>query len=187
MLAPFTRMLSAIHIYLDAKSSINHTWYLSFFLHGQHFGRTLSPHRKCVNCDKTGFATKQRKLQQNRFCKKTVEKRSHIKIILSIYLTWYARANNSWNQTNFSTSKMSPHVKFLHIQNFSTSKMSPHLEFLHMTRKFSTDNVRGVRDKYQVCNQTRSHLMASCWLVWKPGTCCAWRNSSELRASLLNW
>ena len=28
--------------------------------------------------------------------------------------------------------------------------MSPHLEFLHMTRKFSTDNVRGVRDKYQV-------------------------------------
>ena len=151
MLAPFTRMLSAVHIYLDAKSSINHTWYLSFFLHGQHFGRTLSPHRKCVNCDKTGFATKQRKLQQNRFCKKTVEKRSHIKIILSIYLTWYARANNSWNQTNFSTSKMSPHVKFLHIQNFSTSKMSPHLEFLHMTRKFSTDNVRGVRDKYQVC------------------------------------
>ena len=128
-----------------------HTWYMSFFLHGQHFGRDLSPHRKCVNRDKTGFATKQRKLQQNRFCKKTVEKRSHIKIILSIYLTWYARANNSWNQTNFSTSKMSPHVKFLHIQNFSTSKMSPHLEFLHMTRKFSTDNVRGVRDKYQVC------------------------------------
>ena len=41
------------------------------FLHGQHFGRTLSPHRKCVNCDKTGFATKQRKLQQNRFCDKT--------------------------------------------------------------------------------------------------------------------
>ena len=94
---------------------MSHTWYLSFFLHGQHFGRTLSPHRKCVNCDKTGFATKQRKLQQNRFCKKTVEKRSHIKIILSIYSTWYARANNSWNQTNFSTSKMSPHVKFLHI------------------------------------------------------------------------
>ena len=29
--------------------------------------------------------------------------------------------------------------------------MSPHLKFLHMTRKFSTDNVRGVRDKYQVC------------------------------------
>ena len=28
--------------------------------------------------------------------------------------------------------------------------MSPHLRFLHMTRKFSTDNVRGVRDKYQV-------------------------------------
>ena len=45
----------------------SHTWYLSFFLHGQHFNRTLSPHRKCVNCDKTGFATKQRKLQQNRF------------------------------------------------------------------------------------------------------------------------
>ena len=135
-----------------------HTWYMSFFLHGQHFGRDLSPHRKCVNCDKTGFATKQRKLQQNRFCKKTVEKRSHIKIILSIYSTWYARANNSWNQTNFSTSKMSPHVKFLHIRNFSTSKMSPHLEFLHMTRKFSTDNVR---DKYEVC----SHVIHS----WKEG------------------
>ena len=29
--------------------------------------------------------------------------------------------------------------------------MSPHLKFLHMTQKFSTDNVRGVRDKYQVC------------------------------------
>ena len=28
--------------------------------------------------------------------------------------------------------------------------MSEHLKFLHMTRKFSTDNVRGVRDKYQV-------------------------------------
>ena len=40
----------------------------------------------------------------------------------------------------------------LNIQNFSTSKMSPHLNFLHMTRKFSTDNVRGVRDKYQVCD-----------------------------------
>ena len=102
-------------IKLAFQSTLEHTWYLSFFLHGQHFGHTLSPHRKCVNCDKTGFATKQRKLQQNRFCKKTVEKRSHIKIILSIYSTWYARANNSWNQTNFSTSKMSPHVKFLHI------------------------------------------------------------------------
>ena len=70
--------------------------------------------------------------------------------MLSINLTWYARANNSWNQTNFSTSKMCPNVKFLHIQNFSTSKISPHLEFLHMTRKFSMDNIRGVRDKYQV-------------------------------------
>ena len=30
--------------------------------------------------------------------------------------------------------------------------MSPHLKLLHMTRKFSTDNVRGVRDKYQVCS-----------------------------------
>ena len=28
--------------------------------------------------------------------------------------------------------------------------MSPHLKFLHMTQNFSTDNVRGVRDKYQV-------------------------------------
>ena len=36
--------------------------------------------------------------------------------------------------------------------------MSPHLKFLHMTRKFSTDNVRGVRDKYQVWGGG----------VWKP-------------------
>ena len=33
---------------------------------------------------------------------------------------------------------------------------------------------------------TRPDLMASCWLVWKPGTCWAWRNSSELKAALLN-
>ena len=48
-----------------------HTWYLSFFLNGQHFGCNLSPHRKCVNRDKTGFATKLRKLKQNRICDKT--------------------------------------------------------------------------------------------------------------------
>ena len=36
--------------------------------------------------------------------------------------------------------------------------MSPHLEFLHMTRKFSTDNVRGVRDKYQVWRCISNHF-----------------------------
>ena len=41
------------------------------FLHEQNFGPTLSPHRKCVNRDKTGFATKQRKLHLNRFFEKT--------------------------------------------------------------------------------------------------------------------
>ena len=60
------------------------------------------------------------------------------------------------------------HPKFLHILNvsmsdiwlhlkFSTSNMSPHLKFLHMTQKFSTDNVRGVRNKYEVCSHSPSH------------------------------
>ena len=33
----------------------DHTLYLSFFLHGQNFGLNFSPHRKCVNRDKTVF------------------------------------------------------------------------------------------------------------------------------------
>ena len=41
--------------------------------------------------------------------------------------------------------------------------MSPHLKFLHMTRKFSTDNVRGVRDKYQVLKYDKN--------VQVPSTC----------------
>ena len=75
------------YLHLCTLCRIKYTSYLTFFLQRQNFGLNFSPHRKCVNWDKTGFATIQRKLQQNRFCKKTVEKRSHIKIILSIYLT----------------------------------------------------------------------------------------------------
>ena len=41
-----------------------------FFFHGQNFGLNFSPNRKCVNRDKTGCATKQRKFQKNRFCDK---------------------------------------------------------------------------------------------------------------------
>ena len=32
-----------------------------------------------------------------------------------------------------------------------SSKISPFLKFLHMTQNFSTDIVRGVRDKYEAC------------------------------------
>ena len=49
---------------------IKHTWYLSFFLHKHNFWFNFSPHKKRVNRDKTDFATKQRKLRQNRFCNK---------------------------------------------------------------------------------------------------------------------
>ena len=31
--------------------------FVIFFLHGQNFGHNLSPHRKCLNCDKTGLST----------------------------------------------------------------------------------------------------------------------------------
>ena len=54
------------------------------------------------------------------------------------------------------------HTKFLHIQIFSTYQISPHQEVLyiqnvstykifHTIKSFYMDNVRGIRDKYQVC------------------------------------
>ena len=52
--------------WLDTRPKMethDHTLYLSFFLHGQNFGLNFSPHKKCANRDKTGFATKQRKFQ----------------------------------------------------------------------------------------------------------------------------
>ena len=54
---------------LAILNNIHDTWYLSFFLHGQHF----SPHRNCAYRYKTGFAAKQCKLQQNWFCDKAAK------------------------------------------------------------------------------------------------------------------
>ena len=78
---------------LALKSQVNgQTWYLSFFLHGQNLGRNLSPHRKCVNCDKTGLATNSMNCNKTNFATKRCkfhQKRSHNKTvwnISSIYL-----------------------------------------------------------------------------------------------------
>ena len=43
----------------------SHTSDLSFFLHTQNFVFHFSPHRKCINSDKIGFATKQRKSSES--------------------------------------------------------------------------------------------------------------------------
>ena len=102
----------------------DHTSYLSFFLRGQNFGLNFSPHRKCVNRDKISFATKQRKLQLNRSCNKLAQ-------------IPYMPRQNSVNYIVF----YSIHLQFLHIQNFftymlyidfSTSKIFPHLRYLHI-------------------------------------------------------
>ena len=61
-----------------------HTLYLSFFLHGQNLGRNLSPHRKCVNRDKTGLATTSMNCNKRDFATKQHEfhqKRSHDKTV----------------------------------------------------------------------------------------------------------
>ena len=43
-----------------------HTQYLLFILLRQNVGLNLSPHKIYVNSDKTGFATKERKLEKSR-------------------------------------------------------------------------------------------------------------------------
>ena len=48
-----------------------HTFYHSYFLYGQEFWLNISSCEKDINRDQTGFATKQRKLHQNR---------SHVKL-----------------------------------------------------------------------------------------------------------
>ena len=61
---------------------------------------------------------------------------------------------------NVSSYKTSSLIKFLHIQNFSTFKISLH------DKKFSTDNVRCVRDKYQIssmCSLPRSARLGWQW------------------------
>ena len=90
-----------------------HTSCLSFFPHRQTFGLNFSLHRKCINRDKTGFATIQRKLQLKRFS--TNQHEYHPCHSLN-YITFYA----------------SSHPKKFQISNFSTSKLSPHLVYLHM-------------------------------------------------------
>ena len=81
-----------------------------FFLHIQNFWLNFSLHRKCVNRYKIGFSTKQRKLKLNIFCNKTTQK-------------------SSMPQQNSMIIFYSIHLKFLHILNFSTYKISPHLKF----------------------------------------------------------
>ena len=85
------------------------------------FRLNFSPHTKCVNSVKTGSA---RKLILRQNCINSIKKDLKAKHCKLYYL--------------FA----------LYISNFSTSKLSPHLRCLHMTKYFSTDIVRGVRDKY---------------------------------------
>ena len=106
-----------LHLLIFFKCTEEPTSYLSLFLHRQNFELNFFPHRKCVNRDKIGFATKQRKLQLNRFCNKTAQIPSMPR-------------QNSVNYTIL----YSIHLKFLHIQNVSTYKMShiSHLRYLHI-------------------------------------------------------
>ena len=95
-------------------------------------GPNFSPHRMCVNRDKIDFATKQRKLQLNRFCNKTAQIPSmpwqnSVNYIIIIFYSKHIK---------FHQSKISPHLKYLRISDIYTSKISPHIEFLHMTQNF---------------------------------------------------
>ena len=69
--------------------------------------------QKCVNCDKTDFATKVRKLRQNQFYNKTT------------YIV------HMWRHFPHQT-----HVWFEEISDFSTSVMRRNLKLLHTWRKF---------------------------------------------------
>ena len=116
-------------IFRRSLPSISIHYIFVIFLHGQIFGLSFSPHGMCVNRDKIGVATKQRKLLLNRFCNKTAQ------------IPTMPRQNSVNNNIFYSL-----HLKFLQIQNFSTSKIfphlryprniSPHLKFLHMTQNF---------------------------------------------------
>ena len=88
----------------------------NFFSTDNFFGFYYSPHRKCVDRNKIEFATKQRKWQMNRFCNKTSTNSIH------------ATAKQCKKNIYF----YSIHLKFLDIQNFSTYKISPHLKYLHI-------------------------------------------------------
>jgi len=97
-----------------------------------------------VNRTKTDFATKQRNLQKNWFCNKTLQNAAkyhklytlflHISDFLNIYHMW--RIFSTWQSVMW---RISPP------DNLSCGQISPHDRF------FSTGTARGARDKYEVC------------------------------------
>ena len=123
--------------YYHERSPNNMTIHdISLFSPPTKFGLEFSPHKKGVNRVKAGFATKQCKLQQNRFSNKIawippkkISRKNSVNYI--IHFLW--------------TSQINPHSEFLHIYKFSTSRIFPRLRIFHMKKYFSMDNVR---DKY---------------------------------------
>ena len=87
------------------------------------------PHRKCVIRNKTGFTTKQRKLQyKTGFAtkqRKLYQNRFHAK-----QCEFYSPISKS-SYPKFLHSSISLHPKFLHISSFSTSRMSPQPKLPH--------------------------------------------------------
>ena len=104
-----------------------HTWYLSFFSPWTQFFST----QKRVNCDKTEFATKQRKLQKKWFWNK-----KQLKFQISEFRIF--STSQIWRNFKFlhicymEKSEFSPHQRFEEISNFPTSVMWTNLNFLHM-------------------------------------------------------
>ena len=107
--------LSCNFFYLDfhsfTRSGIRAWSYIIFVIFSPRtkFWAQFFPHRKCVNCDKTGFATKQRKFQKNRFCDKIA--------------CMAAKQILQQNSVNYV---------FLYIWKISTSEIAPHLKFLYI-------------------------------------------------------
>ena len=97
--------------------------------------------QKCINRDKLNFASKQRKLRQNGVNyddTHNVEQNclSHGAIFLHM-----TRKKCMWSQIAFNVEHFS---STKHAEIFMRSKIAPHGNIC------STDNVRGVRDKYHV-------------------------------------
>ena len=114
--------------YYHERSPNNMTIHdISHFSPRTKFGLEFSPHKKGVNRVKAGFATKQCKLQQNRFSNKIawippkkISRKNSVNYI--IHFLW--------------TSQINPHSEFLHIYKFSTSRIFPRLRIFHMKKIF---------------------------------------------------
>ena len=119
--------------------------YLIFvlFLHIHNFWHKFFSTPKCVNHDKTDFATKQRKSHKRKILQQNSITCDNTSKIVHIILTDLS--------PHFSCGEISPCDKFSPRLKGTISAFN--LKFLHMAEFFSTGTACGACDKYKVWNR----------------------------------